>query len=132
MRALCSDQIEVYGDGSQVSDCVFVGDVARVLVKAWEAASAGRVFDRVVEVGPVEHRTVLQVAELVRWWAGSDSPIMHLPMRPGEEPGASVTADVSTLGLVGEDPTGFVSLGNGLAETVGWFRANEGVTWHRP
>ena len=132
VRAICGDDLEVYGDGLQVSDCVFVGDVARVLVKALEAAAAGRVFDRVVEVGPVEHRTVLQVAEMVRLLADSDSLIRHLPMRPGEEPGASVTADVSTLELVGEDPAGFTSLGNGLAETVAWFRDNEGVTWCRP
>lgn len=128
-RALAGDPIEVYGDGQQVSDCVHVTDVARVMVTALEAAADGQVFDRTVEVGPVAHHTVLHVAEFVKRAACSSSPIVHLPMRPGEEPGAHVTADVSTLALVGEDPAQFVPLDRGLHETVAWFRENRGVTW---
>lgn len=130
-RALAGDPIEVYGDGLQVSDCVYVGDVASALVSALEHAADGDVFDRVVEVGPAEHHTVLDIARMVKAAAGSDSEIVHLPMRPGEEPGARVVADVSTLPLVGMSADGLVPLTEGLARTVEWFRAHEGVTWRR-
>lgn len=135
-RALSGDPIEVYGDGAQVSDCVHVSDVARVLVKALERAADGVVFDRVVEVGPTEHLTVLDIAKAVRHIAfgitGRKAPIVHLPMRPGEEPGARVVADTSTLALVDEHPSSFVTLADGLRDTVRWFADNVGVTWERP
>lgn len=135
-RALSGDPIEVYGDGGQVSDCVHVTDVARVLVKALERAADGHVFDATVEVGPTEHLTVLDIAKAVAHIAAAHTgalvPIVHLPMRPGEEPGARVVADTSTLALVDEDPANFVSLADGLRDVVAWFAANEGVTWGRP
>jgi UDP-glucose 4-epimerase len=135
-RALSGLPVEVYGDGSQVSDCVFVGDVAATLVSALEHAADGVSLDRVVECGPTLHDTVNEVAGRVRWyvsaWTGQMVPVEHLPMRPGEEPGARVTADVSTLALVGIDADEFVPLDSGIARTVAWFAENEGKTWSRP
>lgn len=131
-RALSGMPIEVYGDGLQVSDCVYVADVAAVLVAALESCAAGVVPQRTLEVGPAQHHTVLDVAELVRETTGADVPIVHLPMRPGETPGSSVTCDPSTLEDVGFDPGSLWPLRNGIAATVDWFAANEGVTWVRP
>jgi UDP-glucose 4-epimerase len=125
-RALTGAPIEIYGDGEQVSDMVHVRDGARTLVAALEAAAAGAVLTTVVECGPVEHRTVNEVAQVVIDEAaalGFDSvEVKHLPMRPGEIPGAHVTADTSTLALVGIDPSSLVPLEQGIAETVAWFR----------
>ena len=45
--------IEVYGDGEQVSDMLYVEDLARVLVKALELAAAGVVHPHAIEAGPV-------------------------------------------------------------------------------
>lgn len=121
-RALVGADVEIYGDGKQVSDMVYVTDVAAALVRALERAAAGDVFDRAVEVGPVEHRTVREVAELIIRLAGSTSELRHLPMRPGELPGATVTADTSTLALVGMDPAELVPLEAGMRDTIDWFR----------
>jgi UDP-glucose 4-epimerase len=131
-RALSAMPIEVYGDGAQISDCVFVGDVARALVATLEACATGRPPKRTIEVGPDEHATVNRVAETIRQLAHSDSEIVHLPMRPGEQPGATVTCDPATLGDVGINPNSLMPLIDGLDLTVQWFRANEGVTWTRP
>ena len=130
-RALAGLPVEVYGDGLQVSDCVHVADVARALVatlRTCQIASPAAT----IEVGPAEHHTVLEVAETIIDVAGSRSGIEHLPMRPGEQPGASVTCDPSTLTGVGIDPGSLIPLRDGLTETVDWFRVNEGVTWTRP
>lgn len=135
-RALCGVPIEIYGDGRQISDMVYVTDVARSLVRALEKADRGEVFDRAVEIGPAEHHTVLSVAELVNTLAsehtGSLVDIVHLPMRPGEVPGDRVTADVDTLALVGMDPDGLVRLHEGMSRTVEHFARQAGRSWWRP
>jgi UDP-glucose 4-epimerase len=127
-RALTGAPIEIYGDGSQVSDMVHVRDGARALVKALEAAERGDVFERPVEVGPVKSATVLEVAKIVRWTArrltGRHSDITFLPMRPGETVGTPVVADTSTLVQVGMDPDNLVPLDQGLYETVSWYADN--------
>ena len=61
-RALLGQPIEVYGDGKQVSDMVYVGDVAKALVRATEKAKQGVVFPHAVEVGPSENKTVGEIA----------------------------------------------------------------------
>src|SRR3954471_19193732 len=64
-RALSNLPVEVYGDGEQVSDMVYVRDVARMLVHGLELASQGQVVDFTIECGPRDNATVNQVAELV-------------------------------------------------------------------
>lgn len=127
-RALAGDPIEVYGDGEQVSDMVHVRDGALALVKALERAAAGQVFDRAVECGPAVHATVNEVAghviDAATELGHPRVPLAHLPMRPGEIPGAKVTADTSTLALVGMDPEKLIPLEQGIADTVAWFRNN--------
>jgi UDP-glucose 4-epimerase len=127
--ALTGTPVPLYGSGVQISDCVWVDDVARVMVAALEhAAGADPLADRPIEVGPVDSHTVRQVAELVLAAAGGGA-LLDLPMRPGEPVGAIVRADQTTLAPLGIDPATFVSLHDGIAATVEWFRANEGVAW---
>lgn len=121
-RALAGHPVEVYGGGRQVSDMVYVGDVAEALVRALECAARGDVFSRAVECGPTDHTTVREVAELVIELCGSSSEIVDLPMRPGEIPGARVVADSETLHLVGMDPAGLMPLREGMTRTIEYFR----------
>lgn len=121
-RALAGHDVEVYGDGLQVSDMIWVGDVAEALVRALEHAERGELLP-VIEAGPKEHNTVLDVAKLAIELSGSRSKVVHLPMRPGEIPGARVTADSETLRLVGMDPDALMPLREGMKRTVEYFRA---------
>lgn len=114
--------IEVYGDGEQVSDMTYVTDVANVLVTAMEHAYDGNVYEKPFEVGYGQPITVNQVAETIIKVAGSKSEIIHLPMRPGEIPGAVVLADPGTLEPLGILPDSFVSLEDGLEKTVEYYR----------
>jgi UDP-glucose 4-epimerase len=127
-RALLGEPIEIYGDGSQVSDMVHVADGALALVKALECANESIIFDRPVEVGSVKPVTVLQVAQLVRRHArqitGRHSEITFLDMRPGETVGTPVTADTSTLEFVEMTPDQLVPLDRGIEETVRWYAEN--------
>lgn len=127
-RALTNAPIEVYGDGNQISDMVHVEDVAYALVLALEAASSGNVLDSVVGVGPVVHHSVNDVANLVldnaEFLGFTRKPLVHLPMRPGETPGAVVTVDPEGLSLIGFSKEELIPLENGIAETVEWFKEN--------
>jgi UDP-glucose 4-epimerase len=93
-RALSGYPVEVYGSGRQVSDMVYVGDVARTLVNAFEACARDAVPPHGIEVGPMISTTVREVAEMVVQEAQSlgspvaDPPIEFLPMRPGEQEGS--------------------------------------------
>ncbi len=140
-RALTGAPIEIYGDGQQISDMVHVKDVAEALVRALEASHAGHLLvdprfpsegTVPVEVGPEQSATVNEVAEEVvaaimrnglsdaQWHLGK-TPVKHLPMRPGEQAGAIVKADTSTLGALGMDPAKLIDLRSGMNETVLWY-----------
>ena len=125
-RALTGTPIEVYGDGSQISDCVFVGDVAATFVTALEYTAVNGPLPASAEVGPVQSSTVNDVAQLVSWYAAEAAgltpvEIVHVPMRPGEVPGAVVRADVSTLDPLAIDAGAFVPLVEGVRQTVEWY-----------
>lgn len=128
MRGLCGDQVEVYGDGEQIMDMIFVEDVAKALVAAWELTAERGPVETVLEAGSGLRTTVNQIlatvldeTELV---TGKRSEVVHVPMRPGETPGAVVVADPSTLhGLAtyGWDVTQAVGLTEGVRQTVAYY-----------
>jgi len=122
-RALKNDPIELYGGGHQISDMIYVEDVAEALVRSLWAACEGKVFDRIVEIGPKQHNTVREVAELIIKLTGSKSEIVDIPMRPGEIPGSSVTADTHTLDYVGMNPDELMPLEEGMKKTIAYYDA---------
>lgn len=129
-RALTGAPIEIYGDGEQVSDCVYVEDVAKALVSTleWTAVHHAE-LPHIVEVGPSKHLTVNEVANLVREAAyahcGIEGPdLVHLPMRPGETPGARIVAKNETLHSIGMDPEYLTPFMVGLDATVKWYVKN--------
>ena len=121
-RALTGENIEVYGNGRQISDMCWVGDVAQALVVATEKAAEGNVFPEAVEVGPEHNKTVGEIAHLIVHLTGSDSQVVNLPMRPGEIPDATVSADVSTLKYVDMTDASLMPIEKGMNITIDWFR----------
>jgi len=118
--------IEVYGDGSQVMDMVWVGDVAQTLVSALEyTIEHGTPIDGTVEdifeAGSGNDTTVKQIATMVNEVAGSTAGIKTQPMRPGEPEHSVVLGDPDTLLNLNLRP--FKDLRTGVDETVQWFKA---------
>lgn len=132
-RALSGMPVELYGGGTQISDMVWVGDVAKGLVAALETPDK---LDRVVEVGPTASSSIRDVAELIIDLCVARGyervPIVDLPMRPGETPDTAVTADTESLRQVGIDPAELVSLEEGMAKTIDWFIESRGMHWKSP
>jgi len=121
-RAIAGDDIEIYGDGEQVSDMIHVRDGEKALVRGMEKAAKDDVFEHAVEVGPAISNTVLQVAEMIIELSDSSSQIKHLPMRPGEIPNAIVSANTDTLEFVDMCHEELIPLTDGLTETIDYFR----------
>jgi UDP-glucose 4-epimerase len=133
-RALTGAPIEVYGDGTQISDCVYVADVARAFVTALEHTAANGPTERPVEVGPLTSVTVNDIARLVAEYAAKVTGrepvgITHLPMRPGEIPNAVVNSDTSTLQQIGMTAADFVPLGEGIRRTVDYYATQWLPSW---
>ncbi|MGH3584744.1 MAG: NAD-dependent epimerase/dehydratase family protein, partial [Pseudonocardia sp.] len=118
-RALTGTPIEVYGDGSQIMDMIHVRDVADILARALEHTETYGGIDTVLEAGTGRRTTVLDIAQAVTKETGGGH-INHLPMRPGETPGAIVLGDPTTLDLLSPQP--LTTLEDGITETVAWYR----------
>ena len=134
-RALHGDPIQVYGDGQQVMDMVWAGDVATVLVAALEhLTERGAPQDGIIfEAGSGLDTTVLHVAKLVQAeveaQTGRLAPIDHLPLRPGETAGVIVQADMTmTTELLGLEPAQFTPLDEGVRRTVAYYARALAVT----
>jgi len=120
VQALRGEPLTVYGDGEQVLDMIYVRDLATVLLDACISPNAE--YDHVYEAGLGRPLTANDVACEIIKSAGSSSEIIHLPMRPGEEPNAVVSARPETLeGLGNYD---FVRFEDGIRQVVDWYRRN--------
>lgn len=104
-RALTDQPIEIYGDGLQIMDMVYVTDVAETLV---DALGTNNDWD----CGTGRATTVLDIAEEVVRQVGKGH-IEHLPMRPGEHAASVVVADPDKM----LRPAA-VSLEDGTRETI--------------
>jgi len=108
-RALTGMDIEINGDGSQKIDLVYLDDTARILVGA-----LGGPYGHVIEAGTGVPTTVLEAARDVLGACGSQSKIVHVPMRSGEPEHTTVVAQVPAC------PNAWPYR---LKETVEWYRA---------
>lgn len=120
VQALRGEPLSVYGDGEQIVDMIYVGDLAKILLDACTSLNVD--YDRVYEAGLGRHLTVNDVARQIIAAAGSSSEIVHLPMRPGEEENAVISARSETLeGLGSYD---FVRFEDGIKQVVDWYRSH--------
>lgn len=122
LSALVGEPILVYGDGSQRMDMIYVENVAHILIEALLRLHAQ--YATVFEAGTGLALTVNEIAEMVIRLCDSDSPIEHVPMRPGEEPQATVVADRATLAPLGIKS--LTPLDAGLRRTIEYYRGHGG------
>lgn len=123
-RALTGEPIEIYGDGEQVMDMIYVADVARVLVEALVYTDARGPLTG-LEAGSGVSTTVNDIAAVVvaevAGVTGKRVEVRHLPMRPGEDERSIVLGNPDTLAPLQMD-TNFLGLADGVAMAVAYFR----------
>jgi UDP-glucose 4-epimerase len=73
--------IEIYGDGLQTRDFIYVDDVVRAFVLARKRVEAGSDRFRIFNVGTGVETSVLSMAEMVRAMCKSEVPIKYVENR---------------------------------------------------
>jgi UDP-glucose 4-epimerase len=117
-RLLDGKACTVNGDGGQTRDYVFAGDVARANLLAAEKR-----FDGALNVGTGIETDVNRLHAILAKAAGSGAAPVHGPAKPGEQRRSCVDPAAAAKAL-GWRPT--VTLEEGLARTLEWFRARRG------
>ncbi|MBO1076771.1 NAD-dependent epimerase/dehydratase family protein [Roseomonas marmotae] len=109
--------VQVFGDGLQTRDFVYVGDVVRMLLAALPAASVSAPVFNVCSGQPT---SVLDLASLVAELCGVPLDVQHRPSRSSE-----IRHSLGQPALAREKlmTTASVSLRDGLAETLAWLSA---------
>jgi UDP-glucose 4-epimerase len=112
--ALNGGGVEVYGDGKQRRDLVYIDDVVAAVLLALDSRFDGRAI-----IGSGNSVSVLDLLDTVRRVTGAAVPAEHVDAPDGEMPAVivDVTASAETLGY---RPT--VSLDDGLARTWQYFQ----------
>lgn len=112
-RALAGEPIQIYGDGMQKMDMIYVKDVAKILV---DTLLTPTTYGNLYEAGTGIGYTVKEIAEKIIELSGSNSEIEYLPMRAGEPPHSEVIA---------QNPVDFMytSLEEGLSKTIAWYES---------
>ena len=116
-RAMRGEPIEIYGDGEQTRDFVFVRDTADAAIRL-HASQATR--GRVVNVASGREVTVNELVRLMLELLASDVDVLHVEPRPGDVR-RHLASIVLARELIGYEPV--TSLRDGLAETVAWYLA---------
>lgn len=115
-RCLRTEPIEIFGDGSQTRDFIYVDDLCDGIVGGVTAQDvAGEVF----QLGTGVETSIAELAELVRDAAGGGGDIRFAPRRAGEVYRSRVDITKARR-LLGFDPS--TELSEGLAATVAWYR----------
>jgi nucleoside-diphosphate-sugar epimerase len=125
-RALTGLPIEIYGDGEQIMDMIYVQDVAEILVDALVRTADSEVAHLATyEAGTGRKTSVNDIANLVagavRVSGGKLVEINHLPMRAGEDEKSVVIGNPLTLETLGWTPNDLVKLEDGVTKTVAYY-----------
>lgn len=116
-RAGRGEPIEIYGDGEQTRDFVFVRDTAEAAIRIHaEPATRGRILN-------IARGREVSVNELVRLLLealGSSVPVHHVEARLGDVRRHLASIDLARE-LIGYEPA--TPLREGLAETVAWYQS---------
>lgn len=114
VAALRNEPITVYGNGSQTRSFQYVDDLVAGICRLMEVDTSNP-----VNLGNPEEHRILELAELVKEIAGSESEIVFQPL-PQDDPKQRRPDITLARELLGWEPK--VTLREGLARTIEYFR----------
>src|SRR5687767_3818526 len=122
-NALDDRPVPLYGDGLNERDWLHVADHCRALELLIDAGEPGEVYN----IGGGNHvRNIDLTREILRLLGKPDALIRPVADRPGHD--RRYCLDTAKVQALGWSPR--VPFGEGLADTVAWYRANQ--RWWRP
>ncbi len=114
VAALKNETIEIFGDGEQTMDAIYVDDAIEALVRCSIARPK-----EIVEIGNGKPVKVKYLAEKIVDLTNSRSRLFYIPMRRGEADAKNVHSNGNIERLIGFLPK--ISLEDGLKRTIGWY-----------
>lgn len=122
-QALAGNTLEVYGDGSQTRDFIYIDDLIQAIILSVESYAGGEVF----QIATYKETTVDEIAGkikiLIENKIGQKVSIIHGAPRPGDV--KRNYSDISKAKqILGFSPE--VSLDTGLKKTLDYFRSKNG------
>ncbi len=115
-QAMAGEPLTVFGDGGQTRSVCYVDDLIDGVVALLHSELPGP-----MNIGNPREMSVLALAELVREVVGSDSAVVFAP-RPQDDPLVRQPDITLARTALGWSPQ--VSVEEGLARTVRWFRSH--------
>lgn len=115
VAALRNEPLEIFGDGEQTMDVVYVDDVVEALTICVE-----KLPKEPVEIGSSEPIKVKNLATKILNLTGSRSKIIYKPLRKGETSPRYICANGNMERLLGFKPR--IGLEEGLRKTIKWYR----------
>jgi UDP-glucose 4-epimerase len=119
---LAGGPITIHGTGGQTRDFVHVTDVSSIVLTCLDAPGA-LVADEIFQVGTGQETSLLELAQLLFEVGGAEVPLEHGPPSFGDV-ARNVSDITKARTILGYAPR--VTLREGLADTMKWFRDN----WH--
>lgn len=120
VRALDNEDIVINGTGNQVVDLIHARDLSEIMIRVFEKDNC---WGKAIDGGTGIPVTVNEAAELVISLTGSNSKLVHQPMRMGEPENSVTLADPAPVKqLLDFRPQ--VDLREGMVETIEWYREN--------
>jgi UDP-glucuronate decarboxylase len=118
-QALCGEDITIFGDGSQTRSFCYRDDLVEGMIRMMAAADD---FIGPVNLGNPGEFSIKELAEIVIELTGSKSKVVYEPL-PVDDPTQRQPDITLATQRLGWTPT--VSLRDGLAKTIAWFRSIE-------
>lgn len=115
VSALRNEPLEIFGDGQQTMDAIYVDDVAEALL-----VCAEKLLSQTIDIGNSRPVRVKDVADQIIMLTGSASEVVFKPMRKGESNPRYICANETLWRLLGFKPK--ISLVDGLTRTIKWYR----------
>lgn len=119
MQALTSNDITLFGDGSQTRSFCFVTDMVAGLLKLMETTSPAGIINSPFNLGNSEEITIRTLAEKIIELTGSSSKIRYEKL-PQDDPSMRCPDITKARNFLSWEPK--VSLNDGLKETIEYFR----------
>ena len=118
-----NEPLTIHGDGEQTRDFTFIQNVIDANLAA--CVSDKNSFGKFYNIGCSSNISINELAKLIIKLNNSESSINYTPPRPGDvkDSFADINLSKELLKL-----TSFVSLEDGLAETIKWYKENYELT----
>lgn len=116
-QALASEDMTVFGDGSQTRSLCYVSDLVDGI---WRAMTTPNTSGEIFNLGNPEEHTILEYAHLIRALCKSSSEIVFRPLPP-DDPTRRRPDIGKARAQLGWQPR--VGLQEGLAQSIAWYRA---------